>query len=128
MALIRCGASTGLKETVLWTNSTPTSAQNGGSITMSDNMSNYDMIKLTFRTSTTSADGYSIYCDDITKAVTNGTRLSCDVFNTGNNGLYSRGITYTDDTTLNITYAGRVDATGSDNNLAILTEVAGVKI
>lgn len=52
MAYQKCGGGGGMTETVLWTNSSPTSSFAEQTVTLSQDMSNFDYLKIDFSLST----------------------------------------------------------------------------
>lgn len=55
MGLYRSGGGGKMTETVLWTNSSPTSNFASQTVTLSDGISNYDYLKFTYKPSTASS-------------------------------------------------------------------------
>ena len=131
MAYIRAGASGGggSAETTLWTNSNPDTAFGANqTITLSDNISNYDYIKIYYRSSTTSSNYTSVIIPTdafYSKATEN------PVFSIGGIYLYggtptpmARYVYYVSDTSINIVNSANQAATG---NIGIPINVYGIK-
>lgn len=53
MPLVRVSNGGTFSETLLWSNPSPTVSYSSGTVNLSDNVTNYDYIKVTFRSSTT---------------------------------------------------------------------------
>jgi len=115
-----------LSETVLWTNPSPTTAQQSQTVTLAGNISNFDLIKITYRKSTADATELSVYCD-ITKSIS-PIMAACLIYNAANRGYYCRSVSYDSNTSVKTSYAGRWDAGGSDQSMAIVTTICGVKL
>ena len=121
------------KETVLWTNSSPTSNFNAQVITLTGgNISNYDYIQIKWRFSTTTStegNGVIVKKDDFVNMLYNAQspRFAIGVYFTSSDKSYFRGVYYSSDTKIgfNNTY-GLGDS--SANNLNIIPlQIIGLK-
>ena len=121
------GGSSELQETVLWTNSSPTSNFANQTVTLSDDINNYEYLKVYYRISTTNSKtiGILVSVDDFkTTASTMPLINPAGVGgNTGNPA--QRYFYYASDTTMAI----RDAAVGTTvyNNAAIPTAICGLK-
>ena len=125
------GGSQKLQETVLWTNSSPTSSFSQQTITLSDNLSNYDYISLTWCSSTSNTSKTltaMLRISDFmnSKNVLNGISIQAGGYGSTSSAAYSRVIGYDTDSTV---YFGSALGLGTSNNNAysIPLSVRGLK-
>ena len=121
----------GLKETVLWTNSAPTSTFAGQTVTLSSDIDNFDYIKVNYRYITSSTVEYSVLASvsELKTYSGNGTgRLAMSEVSGGGYFVY-RPVTYSSNTALAIGGCGYVNGTTftTNNGLCIPTSIVGCK-
>lgn len=124
------------KKNILWTNSTPTSNFSNSTVTLSDNINNFDCIGIKFRYSTNNDNNITIIVQisdwiNTESANTNGTsRLSCAFKIT--NGTTFRASYYDSDTSVYFTHAYNVNAStikvALADNTVIPVEIIGLNI
>jgi hypothetical protein len=123
-----------LTESILWTNSSPTSSLAPKDISLNDSFLNYSYIKFSYKINTSSSEEYQVlYPADLVKKsafVTNvpiiligarhSTQVGVSIF---------RPITYVSDTSLHFANATTITGSGTynDNNYNIITQITGVK-
>ena len=133
-ALRKIGGGT-LKETTLWTNSSPSATFAEQTVTLSDNISNYDYIKIEWCESTSALTNKS----SIMVSASEFTRNKNPYYNAhdttpailgrgANNVSYLRYIAYESDTQVLFGHALRGNATGVDNTFTIPLNIYGVKM
>ena len=119
-----------LKETILWSNPTPTSNFAGGYGTdFSESIESFKYIKIYFRISTSNAtEGSVIYEKDVFKTLTGATTtgLCGSMFSRVGSNNYFRRITYTSDTNMMFYDAVQVGS-ASSNSYLIPLKVCGLK-
>lgn len=117
-----------LKETTLWTNNSPTSSFASQTVTLSDYVSNYDYIKITFRLSTSSTDTLSILVPKEDYSKYDGTSSGAGVMHVNSNTGYCRLARTFTGTSINFAPCWTVfAAAGSNNNLLIPVSIVGIK-
>lgn len=123
----------GLTETTLWTNPSPTSAMAGGTtFTLSDDYTNYDYLKFTYRFSTTDATEGEVIVpkssvDSSVSSVQNSNRIGLSVVTTS---AASRLISRSNSTTtteLATTNSRAWGGTGQSTTTIIPTKISGLK-
>lgn len=117
-------------ETVLWTNSAPTSSFASQSVTLSDNINNYDYLKFTIAFSTSVADSSStiISVSDFKKMTSSASTGHPVGFVGGRyTNIYSRAVYYTDDTTVNFGSNYQQGASTVANTNIIPIQIVGIK-
>ena len=117
-----------LKETILWTNPSPTSSFGGVDVSLSETIENFKYVKLYFRISTSnSTQSATIYEKDIFKAFTSaGNGASGAISARQSNTNYFRRVAYKSPT--EITYLNTVTASGGyDGNYLIPLKFCGLK-
>lgn len=139
MALYRCSSNNSggggggtLTETTLWTNSSPSSAQTNTTISLSNNINNYDYLRIYWKRDTSTNEDISVMVsvDDFKKTKGDGIQLAFG----GGQGYVgyislSRVMAYTDATTITIgPYAGIAGNAATNNSWCIITKVSGVTI
>ena len=128
-------ASVALIETVLWTNPSPSSGMGTQQITLSDNISNYDFIKVEFCDSNTTTTILSnvIYSVEDLKKFTSATsfRGGLSMWGSGSNSLYNREFGYINETTLAFVPTMKTYISSSTrqyiSSVAIPTKIIGLK-
>lgn len=126
--------SGGLTETTLWTNPSPTSAMNASTIlSLSDDYTNYDFLRIKYRFSTTSAAEWDVIAskDSITTAIANTTtsnRISMCIVGTS---TLVRTLSRSDSTTLRdliVTNTRQWGGSTTSTTTVIPTEIIGMKL
>lgn len=122
-----------LDETTLWINPNPTSDFAQQSITLSDDIDNYDYIKIEVKgntSSTWSAPNICILCsveDFKTTGSTAGhSRIAAGIRATS--GTYTRLFDYIDDTTIDASNSVLVSTGGNTNNTNVPIKISGLKL
>ena len=119
-----------MSETILWTNSAPTSNFTAQIITMSNNINNYKYVKITYRLSTTNSTEMSNICSVEDFKKTNNAvgvpsvQTLIGAFN--GSATYARAFRYKTDTTAEITAAARLQSNETSNNVAIPLQIIGL--
>ena len=119
----------GLTETVLWTNSSPTSNWTGTGVTVPD-ISGYDYIKFEFRVSTSVSDTFAFMCtsEDLRNADNTHNSLMPCVGGIGSvSGVFIRRIICNSDTNLTVDTAYQLNTTANNNSVGIPTRIIGIK-
>ena len=114
-------------ETTLWTNSSPTSSFASQTVTLSQDIDNFDFLKITARASTTSDKriGVIISVSDFKNTVTTGQGASLGICG-GNSGAHARrAVAYTSDT--QVWFSGAASGGTAYNNTAIPVSISGLK-
>lgn len=131
----RGGGGGRYNETSLWTNSSPTSNFGGQDVTLSESIDNFKYIAVKFKSTTTSSSDSQmatvIYKVEDVKKATNPSAALQPVsafgnLNSGNTNYNYRYIVYKGSTTLFIANAYSINASGSNNALAIPLEILGL--
>lgn len=126
-SLKKIGGSEQYTETVLWTNPSPTASFAGQNVTLSDSITNYKYMKITWKTTTSDtaySSAYVLVSDLASMTATNGSRfmsISCMSTN-----VYKRNVTYNSATSIGISTSYRENASGSNNGVNIPLEILGV--
>lgn len=138
MAFYRCSSGGGgtLKETVLWTNPSPTANFNRQSVTLSDDINNYDYIAVEYIYSKSSVDetekSKSIMSVTDFKKGNLGTLVSRTCMALGiinsSNTTYNRQVWYRDDTTIEISACYAMTSTATANGNAVPLQIIGIKL
>lgn len=128
MALFRCGGGAGAPtETTLWTNSAPSTAFLTTTVTLSDDITNYDYIKVVGNSSTsdTKKTYAMISVDDflLTASTVQPIIIQGDVSTTRG----ARSVQYATNTTVLIDDAYAVGGSGKNNGAAIPVQIIGIK-
>lgn len=118
-----------MSETVLWTNASPTSTFNSQTVTLSDDINNYDYIKITYRASTTLTSTLSIMLSlEEWLKTTNATGVCYPAIAVRiNSVVYARRVSHNTDTDVIFASAIRMNASGANQDYIIPTEVIGLK-
>lgn len=119
-------------ETVLWTNSSPTSNFSAQNVTISDSVDNYDYIAITYRASGSVADMATVVTSvsDLKKSVgnnsTNHTAVEMGAeFSSGT--IISRMVSYVSSTSIGFSLGYQLNAAVSNAGWAIPTQIVGIK-
>lgn len=124
----------GMSETVLWTNSSPTSNFATQNVTLSESIDNYKYIKFQIRPSRTNGQGNEIGCiisvEDFKKTpypptTQYNTHLAFGARNT--NVEYTRAVWYVSDTQVHIEAAWQTGTTTSSPQVLIPLEIIGMR-
>lgn len=121
-------------ETSLWTNSAPTSSFSPQTITLSDDINNYEYIGVKFNTDTTGITPSTAIMSvtDYKKGVNTGTSGRRDVLSIASQiategSYYSRRVSYVSDTSANISAAKLYGSSTTSNTDVIPIQVVGIK-
>ena len=117
------------KETALWTNPNPNNAQSGPTITLSDDLTNYDGFAIEFKDRNTDVDTLKAYYDAAPFSF-NGSavdKVFVGAHDQGNNRSYVRRLNMTAANTIIISEAYRLNNSGSANSYAVVVAVYGLK-
>lgn len=114
-----------LKDTVLWTNSTPTSSFNSQTSVLSDSIANYTYIKIVHRKSTTDGNTTSVYIDpsDFSTNVNARNAIGWLV----GSYAYQRTFSYNTDLKINFNVCYQSGTTTAANQNAIPVSIIGLK-
>ena len=130
MAFYRTGGGGSATETVLWTNGSPTAQFAPQDVTLSDDIDNYDFLKIEFiSTASTGVNGSILVDVSDFKSMTNTANVAGFAFglSSGADSLVSRKTTYVSDTKIHIgnaySYAG-----GTNNARGIPLQIIGIKL
>ena len=132
MALFRCSSGAGgggMSETVLWTNSNPSSAFASQSISLSDDISNYEYIKIEYKRNATDANTVSMMmsvADFLTPQGTSNVKI-LGIHSVYANGNFCRMLTYSSGTSLSFGVAYQCNAAYNQNSASVPIKVIGVK-
>lgn len=111
-----------LKETVLWTNGSPTSTQSSQTVNLSDSISNYEYIKIYWRHSTTDSTVGSSQMP-VSEFSTSKIRLAGAIGSSGNS--IARVVIYSTATSVSFGTAYVIGGSSS-NSSVIITQVVGI--
>lgn len=117
-------------ETVLWTNSAPTSSFAKQDVTLSDDINSYDYLKFTYRVTTSVSDSlnYIISVSDFKKSVESTSSHHCVLgLSTDDSVAHTRRVYYKTDTTVNFNNAYQLNAAASNNATVIPLSIVGIK-
>lgn len=118
-----------LKETTLWTNSSPTSNFAAQTITLSQDIDNYDYLKIAYRLSTSASTELSLIIsvqDFKNTADANGKGV-ITLNSKSSNVIYARLIYYASDTSVFATVAYKIGSSGNSQAYSIPTKISGLK-
>lgn len=119
------------KETVLWTNSSPTTSQAAVTLNLSESIENFDYIKIKARNSTTNTSSdevlYPIEYVKKSSRTANNPAMIIGFFDSSLSYFFVRRIYYSSNTALTTTAAYTTGGSGTFNNYSIVTEISGVK-
>lgn len=130
-ALRKIGGGT-LKETVLWTNPSPTSAFTGQTVTLSRSYTDFDSIKIIYNMSETlQTQGEIILSKDMLDKITSSTAPSFRAAILMINASYSirvRSINTTNDSTqINFSNSAPFNGAGIDNSYCVPISIIGMR-
>lgn len=114
-------------ETILWTNSAPTSAFAAQNVTLSDDINNYKYIKISFRVSTSNSETSSVIMsvEDLKNTdVFDSTGLTYGSMS--GNGYKVRDYYYVNNTSISFTSGYQINYVNTDNNSCIPVEITGL--
>lgn len=116
-------------ETVLWENSSPSSAQSAVTLNLSDSIANYDYIKFVVRRYISDEDTTeTLYTPaNLRKSTGSGAWYACLMSYVSSSGTFCRRIKYTNDTTLETLLCGAVGVATTSTNTSIVIKVIGIK-
>lgn len=114
-------------ETTLWTNNSPTSAFAQQSVTLSDDFSNYDYIKINFRNNVGDATASEALISASAFAQTNDTFPNLTIRGRYSSTPYVRQVYRASANQITIATAYQMAGTGASNNAAIPTSIVGCK-
>ena len=117
-------------ETVLWTNSSPTTSFNAQTVTLSDDIDNYDEIKINYKQSSTNSlsASVSIPVSDLKNMTIQASGIFFAIASMNSSSIgYFRRVGYASDTQIEFTTAYRVNNSGTDATMAIPTSIVGCK-
>ena len=123
------GGGGSMTETTLWTNSSPSASFAAQTITLSDNISNYDYIRIKYRyNNTTPTDSYAMTDVTSLQSMTGTGTMTLALGLQHTNGInYARNCLYVSDTELKFTLAWY----GNNSTSALVSipgEIIGVKL
>ena len=116
-------------ETVLWTNSSPTSSFADQTITLSDSIDNYSSLGVTFKLSTTEEMSCTIKLsvEDFKKCTNSATILNPASCAKISNLAYARRFYCASDTTIYFAASYRLNTSGTNNAANIPIQIIGIK-
>ena len=124
-------------ETVLWTNQSPSSDFAAQTVTLSDDMNNYDYLKVSYENYNAGAgtnDPYNIYIsvsDFKTSRYADSTRHNTFTFGgiyAPSNNCYTRQMVYNTDTTVKFGTCTQIGGTSASGNNSIPLQIVGIKV
>lgn len=121
------------KETSLWTNPNPSSSYSNGTVTLSDDIDNYDYIKFTYKPWTTSSQIMSsLYPLSDVKLSVSGNSTTHSVMsmicNLTDNSNFARRVYYASDTSITFNASYQINASNSSANTNIPQQIIGCKL
>lgn len=126
------GGGGGMTRTTLWTNTASTSAFSSQTVTLSDSISNYDYIGVEYRATTASSTRSTevlFVSNALRYASTSYTNTVFPCFCAySSSAHYARYITFSTNTKLSISSAGKIGAAASDTTKAIPLHIYGYKL
>ena len=132
MAFIKCSGGWKLKETILWTNSSPSSNFSAQSVTLSSSIDNFDYIKFRYN-----AANYGTYEEGIIIIPVSILKLSYSrtvnnpliylTMNDSNKDSHARKISYESTTSLRIEASYKINGSFSATNRNIPLYIYGLK-
>jgi len=128
-ALRKIGGGGTLKETTLWTNSAPTSNFGSQIVTISEPISNFDIIYCKYRASTSNDNTYITYWSEseFSGGNTSTPNSIVPVIGVYNSGTWTRRI-YPQNDNVRIEDSLPIGATGARNQNTIPLEIGGIKL
>ena len=119
-----------LPETTLYTNPSPTSTMKSVTLTLNDDIDNYDLLKFNYKTLYNGSITSSVYMSvaDFKETGVSKTQLTLGM-GQGNLGYLAgvRYIIYETDTSVKVSYAYYGGKTDSNGNANIITSIVGIK-
>lgn len=119
----------GLSETVLWTNPSPTSDYAKTTISLSNSISSFKIIKIYFKATKSVSDVFAVYADvnTLKNSITGNSKPRFLIGGTNSSGAnYVRTILFLSNTSIEIGTAIRINASGTGNSVAIPIKVSGI--
>ena len=123
------GGGGGETVTTLWTNPSPTSSIVSSTITLSDDLTRYQYLKIEWRWSTSDATTASmrVSSSEFKTLGTNSTQGPKFIMGIrASSAFYARPICYASDTTISIEQCRQLAGTGSASTFAIPTKISGI--
>ena len=130
MAWYKCGGGGALKETVLWTNPSPTSNLSAADQPLSQSINNFKKLVVYYKVSKSdSAETYVTYdVEEFKNYIVGTANIVGAIGCRSSSATYARAVYYVDDTTIRFGGCSRIGTTASTNDsLAIPTKVCGLK-
>lgn len=124
---MKSGGGGAMSETVLWTNSSPTSSFSAQAVTLSDDMNNYTYLKVCWRMSTSDSTSMYILIPVAEFVSYTNDNNPYPAFTARITSIYVRRTYYISDTSMQIISAYQMGGTPINNNYVIPTEIYGVK-
>ena len=127
--LRKCGGGNSMKEVELWSNPDPTIQMSNPTLSMSENITNYDYVRIYWRISTSNSTESSIIVatGDVSPDAVNNNTISFNSRAGGYNFGRMLFLGNTPDSIL-ITTAVRRGQTNVDNTMAIPTKICGINL
>lgn len=119
-----------LKETVLWTNPSPTSSMlNQTRVTLSQSIMNFEYIKFYARISTSNSKetALMVSASDFQNMTDSTNRGRLTICAADSSSSYARFVNYVDNTTVEFSNARRLGNTTTSNSNTIPTKITGLK-
>lgn len=125
----------GMTETLLWENPNPTADFSASTVTLSDNLSNYDYIKFVAYRNKSSRTGINVYeiivnRDSFVKVQSQyayGGSYFCFYAKYGNTNEYKRPVRYSSDTGIYFLNCTSLNSSGTTNSYCIPAAIYGLK-
>ena len=119
-------------ETTLWTNSAPTTAYTGGTVSLSEDIDNFDFLKITYRFNVSVSTENEIYIPiSLFKLSVQSTSTNHNICTLGlqdsSNNFYVRNVFYASDTSVTFTTCYKENGSGNTGNGAIPLTIVGCK-
>ena len=121
------------RETVLWTNPSPTSDFTSQSVAISDDINNYDYVKITFKSnkSTDKSNAVIIEVSDFKKTSkslsTNEPTINIGGWEATNGYNYARRVAYDNDRSVFFAFCFSLYKEAQANNMGIPLQIIGIK-
>lgn len=117
------------EETTLWTNSSPTSSMSATTLTLSQNLNNFDYIRFEYRFSTSNSASYSVIIAvyDVIKSLATSGNFTIGLMVRSTSYFRIRRVTYNSSTSLDISLAWDANHAGSSSSEVIPTKIIGLK-
>lgn len=111
--------------TTLWTNANPSSNFSGQTVTLSQAMTNFTLIKIAYKYTTT-ADVYNVYFDTTNYTYTGAYADEFSLISRPGTAGYVRRLTMASTTTISISTSYRLNASGDSTAYCIPVGIYGV--